>query len=258
MRSRHTLVAVAAIPAALLIGTTGCTTDSPTPVTPVTPSPSRDCAPDTKLGVDFVDYKRFIRADNRWHDFSFKVWNPSETVALEGVTVRLHKEASSYPRFIHVQRQDPASGEWRDLAFSNDKDADLSSYSPHGSFDLDPGETLTFHVRLAVDKSFPDLSTSESDGHGSYGVDTERPGDAGACFRKGIGEAFDIEEDDGSNREVAGDLSGKLPPWEKGSSYTPPPTGSSSDLPLIVLAGGAVVAVGAGSAYLVRRRRRPN
>ncbi|MGW2057887.1 hypothetical protein ACWCOZ_28925 [Streptomyces sp. NPDC001840] len=256
MRSRHTLAAVAVIPVTLLIGTTGCTTDSPTPVTP---SPSRNCAPDTEMGVGLVDYKRFIRADNRWHDFSFQISNPSETAALADVTVRLHKEASTYERdashFVHVQRQDPASGEWKDLPFSNDKDADLGSYSPHGSFDLDPKESLTFHVRLTVDKSFPDLSTSESDGHGSYHIETERPGDAGACFRNGTGEAFDIEEDDGSNREVAGDLSGKLPPWEKGSSYTPSSTDSSSALPLIVLAGGAAVAIGAGSVYVVRRRR---
>ncbi|MEU5533614.1 LAETG motif-containing sortase-dependent surface protein [Streptomyces sp. NPDC020362] len=157
---------------------------------------------------------------------------------------------------LTLQYKDPSSGKWVDISLDeNDEGAGYLGYTAvkaHESFSVD--------MRLAVDKTAP-AGLGYAISIGMYADDE------GNCVFSGDDSfyQFDILKA-GSAPGTPGDAKpqgGKKPlPMHQPSGNTKiepqghlAQTGSSSALPMIALAGGAAVAVGAGAVFVVRRRK---
>ncbi|MDO0914081.1 LPXTG cell wall anchor domain-containing protein [Streptomyces sp. DT2A-34] len=261
MRPRQALLAAAALlPAALLTGTAAHATDFPTPWLPATASPSPssinpwDCysdQEDPRLRTTLDGLPGAIAVGSGWHGLTLKVLNLRDT-AVEDVEITLTKVAydrrpdmpTESPEYVDLQRQDPKSRAWVDIPFPDDYEGVLTTT------DIAPRETLTFQLRLRVNRGVPlgnsGLPKDEGKGEGDVTAYARRLDDNGECTWSRDWEGFGIHE--------AGSHTAN------GNASTPPTddladTGPSSALPLLTLAGGAAVAVGGGTVYAVRRRR---
>ena len=279
MRSRQALLTAAALlPAALLTGAPAYAAESPTPSVPsasASPSPSSfpfpfpppsssdpwDCysdQEDASLRATLDGLPASIAVGSGWHGLTLKVLNLTDE-AIEGVEISLTKVAydrtpdmpTESPEYVDLQRQDPKSRAWMDIPFPDDYEGILTTT------DIAPGETLTFQLRLRVNRGVP-LGNSgnpqdEGKGEGDVMAHLRRLDDNGECTWSRDWEGFGIHEsgsDTGNgNGNASTPASGTTPTGDLAE------TGSSSALPLLALAGGAAVAVGGGAVYAVRRRR---
>ncbi|MFF4710085.1 LAETG motif-containing sortase-dependent surface protein [Streptomyces eurythermus] len=158
---------------------------------------------------------------------------------------------------LTLQYQDPSSGEWVGISLDeNDEGAGYLGYT-----DVKAHESFSVDLRLAVDGSAP-AGLGYALSIGMYADDQ------GNCVLAGDDSyyEFDILKAGTAPGEEPGDAEpqgGKKPlPRHQpaGDTRIEPQghlaqTGSSSALPVIALAGGAAVAVGAGAMFVVRRRR---
>ncbi|MEU6365153.1 LAETG motif-containing sortase-dependent surface protein [Streptomyces sp. NPDC046931] len=157
---------------------------------------------------------------------------------------------------LTLQYKDPSSGKWVDISLDeNDEGAGYLGYT-----DVKAHESFSIDLRLAVDKTAP-AGLGYAISIGMYADDQ------GNCVFSGDDSyyEFDILKA-GATPGTPGDAKpqgGKKPlPKQQPSGNTKiepqghlAQTGSSSALPVISLAGGAAVAVGAGAVFLVRRRK---
>ncbi|MFJ9814052.1 LAETG motif-containing sortase-dependent surface protein [Streptomyces sp. NPDC101151] len=156
---------------------------------------------------------------------------------------------------LTLQYEDPTSGKWVDISLDeNDEGAGYLGYT-----DVKAHESFSIDLRLAVDKTAP-AGLGYAISIGMYADDE------GNCVFSGDDSfyEFDILKA-GSAPGEPGDAKpqgGKkpLPKQPSGNTKIEPQghlaqTGSSSALPMIALAGGAAVAVGAGAVFVVRRRK---
>ncbi|QIS75936.1 LPXTG cell wall anchor domain-containing protein [Streptomyces sp. DSM 40868] len=157
---------------------------------------------------------------------------------------------------LTLQYKDPSSGQWNDISLDeNDEGAGYLGYT-----DVKAHESFSIDLRLAVDSSAP-AGLGYALSIGMYADDE------GNCVLAGDDSyyEFDILKA-GTAPGEPGDAKpqgGKKPlPQHQpaGNTKIEPQghlaeTGSSSALPMIALAGGAAVAVGAGAMFVVRRRK---
>ncbi|KOV63620.1 hypothetical protein ADK64_20905 [Streptomyces sp. MMG1121] len=159
---------------------------------------------------------------------------------------------------LTLQYKDPSSGAWVGVSLDeNDAGAGYVGYTG-----VKAKESFSIDMRLSVDKKAP-AGLGYAISIGMYADDQ------GNCVFSGDDSyyEFDILKA-GSAPGNPGDAKpqgGKkpLPKQPAGNTEIAPQghlaqTGSSSALPVIALAGGAAVALGAGAVFTVRRRRQTN
>ncbi|MDX3404568.1 LPXTG cell wall anchor domain-containing protein [Streptomyces sp. ME01-18h] len=159
---------------------------------------------------------------------------------------------------LTLQYKDPATGTWTDISLDDeDEGAGYLGYT-----DIKAKEYFSIDLRLAVDKKAPS-------GLGfaiSIGMYAD---DEGNCVYSGDDSYYDFDilaagstpTDTGDAKPQGG--SKPLPTKPVGDTQIDPQgrlaeTGSSSALPTIALAGGAAVALGVGTMFVVRRRKSAN
>ncbi|MGN3957001.1 hypothetical protein ACGV4K_18090 [Streptomyces sp. WAC8370] len=156
---------------------------------------------------------------------------------------------------LTLQYKDPATGAWTDISLAQDDEG--AGYL--GYTDVRAKESFSVDLRLAVDAKAPS-------GLGfaiSIGVYAD---DEGNCVFSGDDGYYEFDilaagttpADTGDAKPQGG--SKPLPVKPVGDTRIDPQgrlaaTGSSSALPALALAGGAAVALGVGTMFVVRRRR---
>ncbi|MFI9808596.1 LAETG motif-containing sortase-dependent surface protein [Streptomyces sp. NPDC052301] len=234
------------------------------------PSPSgfpTECADsdepkfDKELHTSLSGLPSKIVAGSGFHGFTLNVNNTGDHAYQRvdlGVFATQVNEDDFFDDTSHLtlQFKDPSSGTWENISLDeNDEGAGYVGYTEvkaHESFSID--------MRLSVDKSAP-AGLGYAVSIGMYADDE------GNCVYSGDDSfyEFDILKA-GSTPGDPGDAKpqgGKKPLPKKqptGNNKIEPQghlaeTGSDSALPLIGLAGGAAVAVGAGAVFVVRRRK---
>ncbi|GAA2260831.1 LAETG motif-containing sortase-dependent surface protein [Streptomyces atrovirens] len=160
--------------------------------------------------------------------------------------------------YLTLQYKDPATGTWTDISL--DEEDEGAGYL--GYTDIKAKESFSIDLRLSVDKKAPS-------GLGfalSIGMYAD---DEGNCVYSGDDGYYEFDilavgsapADTGDAKPQGG--SKPLPTKPVGNTQIDPQgrlaeTGSNSALPAITLAGGAAVALGAGTMFIVRRRKSTN
>ncbi|MFE0206899.1 hypothetical protein [Streptomyces sp. NPDC058985] len=157
--------------------------------------------------------------------------------------------------YLTLQYKDPATGTWTDISL--DEEDEGAGYL--GYTDIKAKESFSIDLRLAVDKKAPS-------GLGfaiSIGMYAD---DEGNCVYSGDDSYYEFDilaagstPTDTGDAKPQGD-SKPLPTKPVGDTQIDPQgrlaeTGSSSALPTIALAGGAAVALGVGTMFILRRRK---
>lgn len=160
--------------------------------------------------------------------------------------------------YLTLQYKDPATGTWTDISL--DQEDEGAGYL--GYTDIKAKESFSIDLRLSVDKKAPS-------GLGfaiSIGMYAD---DEGNCVYSGDDSYYEFDilaagstPADTGDAKPQGD-SKPLPTKPVGNTQIDPQgrlaeTGSSSALPTIALAGGAAVALGVGTIFIVRRRKSAN
>ncbi|KUM91758.1 hypothetical protein AQI88_35345 [Streptomyces cellostaticus] len=201
-----------------------------------------------------------VVAGSGFHSFKLNVNNTGDRAYQRvdlGVFTAQMNENDYFIDTSHltVQYQDPSSGKW--VGISLDENDDGAGYL--GYTDVKAHESFSIDLRLAVDKTAP-AGLGYAISIGMYADDK------GNCVFSGDDSyyEFDILKA-GTTPGNSGDAKpqgGKkpLPKQPAGNTKIEPQghlaqTGSSSALPVIALAGGAAVALGAGAVFVVRRRK---
>ncbi|MFE9310946.1 LAETG motif-containing sortase-dependent surface protein [Streptomyces sp. NPDC088353] len=250
----------------------GTPTDKePTPGTPSTsttasPSPDPEMCTDTEdekydenLRTSLSGLPSKIVAGSGFHNFKLNVKNTGDN-AYKRVDLAVFalliddKNFSDTTSHLTLQFKDPSTGQWVNISLNmNDEGAFYLGYT-----DVRPKETFSIDLRLSVDKKAP-AGMGVVVSAGAYADDKGNCVSADEDFYQ-----FDVLAA-GSKPGTPGDAKPQggrkpLPAKPVGDNEIVPQghlaeTGSSSALPMIALAGGAAVAVGAGAVFVVRRRK---
>ncbi|MBP2050863.1 hypothetical protein J2Z21_003813 [Streptomyces griseochromogenes] len=201
-----------------------------------------------------------IVAGSGFHGFQLHVNNTSDgayqRVDLGVFAVQMDKNDYFIDTsHLTLQYKDPSSGKWTGISLDeNDEGAGYLGYT-----DVKAHESFSIDLRLAVDKTAP-AGLGYAISIGMYADEK------GNCVVSGDDSyyEFDILKA-GAAPGTPGDAKpqgGKkpLPKQPSGNTKIAPQghlaqTGSSSALPLIALTAGAAVTIGAGTVFVVRRRR---
>ncbi|MCT2592323.1 LPXTG cell wall anchor domain-containing protein [Streptomyces sp. N2-109] len=239
------------------------------PGTSPSPSPSEsepplceDVSLDAKIDTKLIGLPGKVVAGSGWEDFTFRVTNNSDRT-MKSVEV-----------FADVETTDGKSGDlttdqvtlqW----FDDEADAWVDISDTLGYFgaaqNLKPGTYAGAKMRLKIDKSAPA-------GEGLLFTTGLHVPDSGDCeFGEWMQYEFDVlaagaspgKVDDAKGEENKDKKKANRPTPQGGSKElkTLPEkgelaaTGSSSQLPMFALAGGAAIALGAGGMFIVRRRK---
>ncbi|MYZ10332.1 LPXTG cell wall anchor domain-containing protein [Streptomyces sp. SID2999] len=204
-----------------------------------------------------------IVAGSGFHGFKLNVKNSGKhtykRVDLGVFAAAMGEEDfSDATRYLTLQYQDPTSGKWNDI--SVDLDDEAAGYL--GYTDVQAKESFSIDLRLSVDKKAP-AGAGFAISIGSY-VDDE-----GNCVYASDDDIYEFDilaagttpgpVDDSTPKPQGG--SKPLPSTKPAGNTQVVPqghlaeTGAGSALPVIALTGGAVVALGVGAVFVVRRRR---
>lgn len=227
------------------------------------PSPS---APDEELPGECQDVSidlsisglpGKIAAGSGWHPFNLNVFNKSERT-LDGVTVfagaAADKDGSSLftTKQVQIQAYDETTKSWQPVSLDG-----LAAGYVGETDTLEPDYEVDIKLRLNVAAGAP-VGAGFSLGGGVY-VDLDK-----GCI--GAGETaykFQIVKAGTDTSGTKPQEGGKVPlPGGKPAPGKVPAvtgnlaeTGASSQMPVIGIAGGAAVVLGAGALFLVRRRK---
>ncbi|WP_237537704.1 LAETG motif-containing sortase-dependent surface protein [Streptomyces sp. SID2999] len=253
------------------------TSASPSASTSVSTSPSasasastgpQDCEEtdpkiDDDLTTSLSGLPSKIVAGSGFHGFKLNVKNSGKhtykRVDLGVFAAAMGEEDfSDATRYLTLQYQDPTSGKWNDI--SVDLDDEAAGYL--GYTDVQAKESFSIDLRLSVDKKAP-AGAGFAISIGSY-VDDE-----GNCVYASDDDIYEFDilaagttpgpVDDSTPKPQGG--SKPLPSTKPAGNTQVVPqghlaeTGAGSALPVIALTGGAVVALGVGAVFVVRRRR---
>ncbi|MFF4761475.1 LAETG motif-containing sortase-dependent surface protein [Streptomyces sp. NPDC001292] len=236
-----------------------------------TPSPSESRGPqpceegddpkfDSKLRTSLTGLPSKVVAGSGFHTFKLNVTNSGSNSYKRvdmGVFAGLvdGKKFTDQTRHLTLQYKDPETGTWENI--SVDEEDEAVGYV--GYTDVRPKESFSVDLRLSVDRTAP-AGMGFAISIGMYADDK------GNCV-------FATDEDyylfdvlaagtNAGNPADAKPQGGRkpLPPKPVGDRQIVPQghlaeTGSNSALPMIAVAGGAAVAVGAGAVFVVRRRK---
>ncbi|MFJ6561426.1 LAETG motif-containing sortase-dependent surface protein [Streptomyces sp. NPDC091412] len=215
---------------------------------------------DKNLRTSLTGLPSKVVAGSGFHNFKLNVTNSGDNSYKRvdmGVFAALvgEKEFTDESSHLTLQFKDPVTGTWENISL--DERDDAIGYV--GYTDVKPKESFTIDLRLNVDKKAP-AGMGVAISIGMYADDK--------------GNCVFATDDDFYLFDVlaAGTSAGKpadakpqggrkpLPAKPAGDKQIVPQghlaeTGSSSALPMIALAGGAAVAVGAGAVFVVRRRK---
>ncbi|MFJ2715471.1 LAETG motif-containing sortase-dependent surface protein [Streptomyces sp. NPDC087437] len=238
------------------------TTPSASPSETPGPQPCKDDDPkfDKKLRTSLTGLPSKVVAGSGFHNFKLNVTNSGNSSYKRvdmGVFAGLIGEKAFTDETGHLtlQFQDPVTGTWENISLNED---DLA-YGYVGFTDVKPKESFSIDLRLSVDKKAP-AGMGFAISIGMYADDK------GNCVGASPDDVylFDILAA-GTNAGKPADAKPQggrkpLPAKPAGDKQIVPQghlaeTGSSSALPMIALAGGAAVAVGAGAVFVVRRRK---
>ncbi|MEU3281922.1 LAETG motif-containing sortase-dependent surface protein [Streptomyces antibioticus] len=157
--------------------------------------------------------------------------------------------------FLTLQFRDPSTGKWTGISLDeNDEGAGYLGYT-----DVRAKESFSIDLRLAVAKKAP-AGLGFAISIGMYADDK------GNCVYSEDGDYYEFDilaagskpGDVNDSKPQGG--SKPLPNKPSGNTQIDPQghlaeTGSNSTLPVIAVAGGAAIAVGAGAVFVVRRRK---
>ncbi|MFD4611491.1 LAETG motif-containing sortase-dependent surface protein [Streptomyces sp. NPDC058440] len=240
--------------------------NAPTPTT----SPSRGPQPckDTKKGPKFDENLRTsltglpskVVAGSGFHNFKLNVKNTGDNSYKRvdmGVFAALvgGKNGTDQSSHLTLQYKDPVAGTWENI--SQDLDDPAVGYVAYT--DIKAKETFSVDLRLSVDRTAPaGLGVAitigmyaDDKGNCVYATDEDYYQFDVLAAGTSAGNPPDAKPQGGRK---------ELPAKPVGDRQIVPQghlaeTGSSSALPMIALAGGAAVAVGAGAVFVVRRRK---
>ncbi|WP_327290493.1 LAETG motif-containing sortase-dependent surface protein [Streptomyces sp. NBC_01198] len=257
---------------------TSSPTTAPTPSASATTEPpngttcdsSDDDEPriDDKLTADITGLPAQIKAGSGWHGFSLAVANSSGTdyrrVDFGLFATQVDSDTwNSDTSHLKLEFQNPDTGDW--AAVSLDEDDPGAGYL--GYTEVKPHASFKLKARIQVDAKAK-ASDGFAVGFGIYADDKGKCVEAGGD--NGVAEFAVVAADGSTGGDSGGDGSGT---GTQTGSKTPLPvkpagdtqlntsggdlaeTGSSSATPAIAAVGAAVVVIGAGTVFLVRRRK---
>ena len=231
--------------------------------------PYTDCESidlDEKLSATIKGLPKKIVAGSGWHDFSYEVEN-NTGADLKNVYMASYLDYDNeYETEVWLSEglaviQVKEDGKWTNAYQDSYEDGDGKTVNVTGSFvglldELKKGDTATLDLRVKVKASAPA-------GAALAFSDAIYAGDDADCHFHG--EVYDVQIlAAGSDEGGSGDAT---PNGDKPSNDAKPQgsakpisgslasTGADSALPMIGLAGGVAVVVGAGAVVAVRRRR---
>ncbi|MFB7455566.1 LAETG motif-containing sortase-dependent surface protein [Streptomyces sp. NPDC056188] len=248
---------------------------TPTDKKPATPSPSAspsetsawetcteadDMAFDQNLHTSLSGLPSKVVAGSGFHNFKLNVKNSGNNaykrVDLGVFAAQIDEKNFEFnTSYLTLQFKDPATGKWVDISLDErDEGAGYLGYT-----DVQAKESFSIDLRLSIGNKAPA-------GMGfaiSIGMYTD---DKGNCVYSSDNNSYQFDVlAAGSKQGNPGDAKPQggrkpLPAKPAGDTRIVPQghlaeTGSSSALPMIALAGGAAVAVGAGAVFVVRRRK---
>ncbi|MFI1292168.1 LAETG motif-containing sortase-dependent surface protein [Streptomyces sp. NPDC020792] len=241
------------------------TTPSPSASPSEKPGPQEctetdDLKQDKNLRTSLTGLPSKVVAGSGFHNFKLNVKNTGDNAYKRvdlGVFAVLvdDKNFSDTTSHLTLQFKDPSTGQWVNISLKENDDA--AYYL--GYTDVRPKESFSIDLRLSVDKKAP-AGMGFAISIGAYADDK------GNCVSSTDEDfyVFDVLAA-GSNPGKPTDAKPQggrkpLPAKPAGDKQIVPQghlaeTGSSSALPMIALAGGAAVAVGAGAVFVVRRRK---
>lgn len=230
-------------------------TPSTTATPSETPSPTgepSDCATsDLEFSVDGMPGR--IARGSGWHPFTMNVHNASRTTMTDvgyfaGAGYEYAGEEYLFDaEDVALQYRDLDTGKWTDFA----EDGQATGYLGRTD-ELRPGYEVNIPMRIDVRSGAP-LGASYTFGFGYYTGDQGCSGAGDATYR------FTVVK---SGTGAAPQEGGRAPvpttrPDRSRTSNVPATlaeTGSSSVVPVLALAGGVAVVLGAGTMFVVRRR----
>ncbi|MFE7235199.1 LAETG motif-containing sortase-dependent surface protein [Streptomyces sp. NPDC002405] len=219
-----------------------------------------DLKQDKNLRTSLTGLPSKVVAGSGFHNFKLNVTNSGNNSYKRvdmGVFAALvdGKKFTDETRYLTLQFQDPVTGAWETISMNeNDEAAGYVGYT-----DVKAKESFSIDLRLSVDKKAP-AGMGVAISIGMYADDK------GNCVFATDDDfyLFDVLAA-GTNAGKPGDAKPQggrkpLPAKPAGDKQIVPQghlaeTGSNSALPMIALAGGAAVAVGAGAVFVVRRRK---
>ncbi|MFD5038661.1 LAETG motif-containing sortase-dependent surface protein [Streptomyces sp. NPDC058377] len=241
------------------------TTESPSASATPTPTPSAtdeedeeepldECTP-RPLELSIKGLSGKIVRGGGWDRFTFNVYNDSKKTVknvafFAGAAADKAGQKLFTSQQVQLQAFDEADGSWADL-----DDFGVSSGYVGETDEIKPGYEVDIDLRIKVKASAPVGAGFSLGGGLVFGEDFE----AEPCFTD-VAYKFqivDAGDDDGAKPQEGG----KIPvPDTKPTGTTKvtgslAETGSSSTTPVIALAGGAAVVLGAGAMFVVRRRK---
>ncbi|MFB6961850.1 LAETG motif-containing sortase-dependent surface protein [Streptomyces sp. NPDC056309] len=238
-----------------------------------TPSPSPSETPGPQVCNDTEDYKQDknlhtglsglpskIVAGSGFHNFKLNVNNSGDNtykrvdlgVFAAQINEKNYEVTTSY---LTLQFKDPATGAWQNISLNeNDEGAGYLGYT-----DVQAKESFSIDLRLSIDSKAP-AGMGFAISIGMYADDK------GNCVYSSDDDFYQFDVlAAGSKSGNPGDAKPQggrkpLPAKPAGDNQIVPQghlaeTGSNSVLPMIAVAGGAAVAVGAGAVFVVRRRK---
>ncbi|MFB7575776.1 LAETG motif-containing sortase-dependent surface protein [Streptomyces sp. NPDC056165] len=248
-------------------GTTDKESATPSPSTSPSETPGPQVCNDTE---DFKQDKNLhtglsglpskIVAGSGFHNFKLNVNNSGDNaykrVDLGVFAAQINeKNYDVTTSYLTLQFKDPATGTWQNISL-NEKDEGAGYL---GYTDVQAKESFSIDLRLSIDSKAP-AGMGFAISIGMYADDK------GNCVYSSDDDFYQFDVlAAGSTSGNPGDAKPQggrkpLPAKPAGDNQIVPQghlaeTGSNSALPMIAVAGGAAVAVGAGAVFVVRRRK---
>ncbi|MBM7437124.1 LAETG motif-containing sortase-dependent surface protein [Streptomyces sp. HB132] len=233
---------------------------TPTPTASETEDEDEDeelgeCKPrPLELGINGLSGK--IVRGSGWDRFTFNIYNDSnKTVKNVAFFAGAAADEAGAQLFttkqVQLQALNEADGTWEDV-----EDFGTSSGYVGETDQIKPGYEVDIDLRLKVAASAPVGAGFSLGGGLVFGEDFE----TAPCFQD-VAYKFQIVDaggDDGAKPQEGGEVPvpGKKPAADTAKvTGSLAETGSSSSTPVIALAGGAAVVLGAGAMFIVRRRK---
>ncbi|MFF9124078.1 LAETG motif-containing sortase-dependent surface protein [Streptomyces sp. NPDC014889] len=215
---------------------------------------------DKNLRTSLTGLPSKVVAGSGFHNFKLNVKNTGSNSYKRvdmGVAAQLvdDKRFTDQTRHLTLQYKDPASGTWENIS----QDAKDPAYAYVAYTDIKANESFSVDLRLSVDEKAPSGvgvtitigMYADDKGNCVYATDKDYYLFEVLAAGTSAGNPPDAKPQGGRK---------ELPAKPVGDRQIVPQghlaeTGSDSALPMIALAGGAAVAVGAGAVFVVRRRK---
>ncbi|MEU3346122.1 LAETG motif-containing sortase-dependent surface protein [Streptomyces sp. NPDC006700] len=241
------------------------TATAPTPSTSPSRGPqqckdSESTKFDKNLRTNLTGLPSKVVAGSGFHNFKMNVKNTGDNsykrvdMGLAALLID-DKRFTDQSRHLTLQYKDPVTGTWENIS----QDAKDPAYAYIAYTDIKAHESFSVDLRLSVDEKAP-AGVGVTITIGMYADDK------GNCVYATDKDYYEFDVlaagTSAGNPPDAKPQGGRkeLPAKPVGDRQIVPQghlaeTGSSSALPMIAVAGGAAVAVGAGAVFVVRRRK---